>query len=185
MNDLWRDIEEAVNYSQTQSLLLQLTKYLYPFLYYYFSEEYRRWKWKKVKAVMRTFLLEEEGEEEEAVVIVKFSCSSCYTQAFFDIVDYSKSELQWDIHTYMPLCLLLQGKGSFMNPFLVNDTDPLFSLLVTYVKSKAEEIVVVYDGGGSYIARNSLASRKSIVTSDDRPGTTEGKEEQEETSPIS
>lgn len=88
---------------------------------------------------MASFL--KDVKDSGSPLSVKFSCSSCYTQAFFDVVDYSKSELQWDIHANMPLCLLLQGKGSFMNPFLVNDADPIFALLVTYIKSKAEQLL--------------------------------------------
>lgn len=38
----------------------------------------------------------------------------------------------------MPICLLLQGKGSFMSPFYLNSRDPMFSLLVTYIKSKCD-----------------------------------------------
>lgn len=38
----------------------------------------------------------------------------------------------------MPICLLLQGKGTFMSPFMIDETDPMFTLLITYIKSKCD-----------------------------------------------
>ncbi|KAL4436313.1 hypothetical protein ABPG74_015904 [Tetrahymena malaccensis] len=133
---IWDQIKIAFSYSKWEKFILTVLKYIYPYGYYIQGDIYKKQKWKKMKKIMKKF--QSDLKQKNSSIRVKFSCTSCYCQAYFDIVDYTKTELQWDIESKMPLCLLLQGKGSFMNPFYLNSRDPLFILLITYLKSKID-----------------------------------------------
>ncbi|EAR84795.3 kinase domain protein (macronuclear) [Tetrahymena thermophila SB210] len=133
---IWDQIKKAFSYSKWEKFILTVLKYLYPYGYYIQGDVYKKQKWKKMKKIMKKF--QSDLKLKNSSIRVKFSCTSCYCQAYFDIVDYTKTELQWDIESKMPLCLLLQGKGSFMSPFYLNNRDPLFVLLITYLKSKID-----------------------------------------------
>ncbi|KAL4487137.1 hypothetical protein ABPG72_001589 [Tetrahymena utriculariae] len=133
---IWDYIKIAFSYSKWERFILTVLKYIYPYGYYIQGDIYKKQKWKKMKKIMKKF--QTDLKQKNSSIRVKFSCTSCYCQAYFDIVDYTKTELQWDIESKMPLCLLLQGKGSFMSPFYLNNRDPLFVLLITYLKSKID-----------------------------------------------
>ncbi|CAK78049.1 unnamed protein product (macronuclear) [Paramecium tetraurelia] len=140
INNIVSNINSIGQYTKWQQISLVFLKIWYFPFYFILLKYYQKKKSKQIFSFM-------QKNNRFSIYCLKLSCSSDYTLAYIDVLNYNNNILDWNKSTQFPISLVLQGDGDFLFPWQINLKDPLVkSMKMSFEKQK---IFMPIDDGDS------------------------------------